>query len=277
MLKPNINLRKVFLLWLYLIFTLIQVIQCFGPKKLYTMNVEASLVSVSVINRKLMLVGSYYIGEVDNIQWKYTQPNRMKIEMLNNDIPDPRYVGALPSGVISSNSKFPFYWVSSWATNASDGHIAIIRRTQDYSEWKNVDVGSGWSYDRSIWVDMNRDGLKDCLTARYRDGVGQLIYFQQPGGQEDWNQFIINEGEADGNFKTIRHYKRNYIIVAANQFSSLSVFWTTHPKKSWEDAKRLRKNVVDNYGKYYDIQHIDLNNDGRKDILTTTLKYQFYF
>lgn len=44
-----------------------------------------------------MLVGSYYIGEVDNIQWKYTQPNRMKIEMLNNDIPDPRYVGALPS------------------------------------------------------------------------------------------------------------------------------------------------------------------------------------
>ena len=43
-------------------------------------------------------------------------------------------------------------------------------------------------------------------------------------------------------------------------------------KGRWGDAKKLRKSVVDNYGKYYDIQHVDLNNDGRKDILTTTLK-----
>ena len=45
-------------------------------------------------------------------------------------------------------------------------------------EYRNVDVGSGWSYDRAIWVDMNRDGLKDCLTARYRDGgiTLMLIY-----------------------------------------------------------------------------------------------------
>ena len=57
--------------------------------------------------------------------------------------------------------------------------------------------------------------------------VGQLLFFTQPNGQGVWNQKIINEGEADGNFKTIQHYKRNYIVVAANQFSSLSVFWTT--------------------------------------------------
>ena len=38
------------------------------------------------------------------------------------------------------------------------------------TEWKAVDVGTGWSYDRAIWVDMNRDNMKDCLTARYRAG-----------------------------------------------------------------------------------------------------------
>lgn len=247
------------------------VVKAFGPKKLYTMDVDTNLVSVNVINRALILTGSYYIGEIENIQWKFAQPTRMKIEMMNTDIADPRYVGMLPYGTLK-NTKEPFFWITSWTSNTSDGHVAILKKTKDYSEWKAVDVGTGWSYDRAIWVDMNRDNMKDCLTARYRAGVGQLIYFQQPKGQEEWQQFIVNEGEADGNFKTIQHYKRNYILVAANQFSSLTVFWTSDRKGRWGDAKKLRKSVVDNYGKYYDIQHVDLNNDGRKDILTTTLK-----
>jgi len=259
--------------YLFLLFSLnLGISRAFGPRKLFTLEVDANLVSVNVVEgTRLVLSGNYYVGVIENIQWKYTQPNRMKIDVVNTDIPDPRYVDKLPYGTLKT--KGLLYYIASWATNDTDGHIAIMRTNKDgYGEYRNVDIGSGWSYDRAIWVDMNRDGLKDCLTARYRDGVGQLLFFTQPNGQGVWNQKIINEGEADGNFKTIQHYKRNYIVVAANQFSSLSVFWTTDPKGKWTDEKKLRKTVVDNYGKYYDVQHVDLNNDKRKDILTTTIK-----
>jgi len=43
-------------------------------------------------------------------------------------------------------------------------------------------------------------------------------------------------------------------------------------RNNWKNSRQVRHRVVDNYGKYFDVQYIDLNRDGRADILTTTVQ-----
>ena len=35
--------------------------------------------------------------------------------------------------------------------------------------WRSIDIGHEWNYERAHFVDMNMDGRKDCLTARYKE------------------------------------------------------------------------------------------------------------
>ena len=56
--------------------------------------------------------------------------------------------------------------------------------------------------------------------------VGQMLWFQQPPGQQIWNQRIIHEGMADGNFRGFIYDKKTYILIAGNQFNVLGLYWT---------------------------------------------------
>lgn len=91
--------------------------------------------------------------------------------------------------------------------------------------WKDITVDDGWNYERSQWVDMNKDGYLDCLTARFRGGVGQMLWFEQPAGNGNWAQHIVHEGMADGNFVGFVKGKKTYILVAGLQFSALGLYW----------------------------------------------------
>lgn len=242
----------------------------FGPKKLYSMDVPTTAVSVKVIGKDLLIVGPWYIGSVTNVHWKFRQPSRMTPRIVNKDIPNPRAVGKVPSNAFSGNKALT-YWVSTWGANGTTGAIYVLRPTTTYSVWKDITIDAGWNYERSQWVDMNKDGRVDCLTARFRGGVGQLLWFQQPKGQDKWGQQIIHEGMADGNFIGFVKGRKTYILVAGLQFSSLGLYWTMHRGNLWSNNRLVRQRVVDNYGKYYDVQYIDLNRDGRPDVLTTTV------
>ncbi|XP_076802003.1 uncharacterized protein LOC143446302 isoform X2 [Clavelina lepadiformis] len=243
----------------------------FGPKKIYSLNLPTNVVSVKVIGRQIFFVGPWYIGVIDNVQWKFRQRGRMSARILNKDIANPRMVGKIPPGTFKG-SRDTMFWVTSWGTNDTAGAVYVMKETADYSDWADISIDAGWNYERTQWVDMNRDGLKDCLTARYRGGVGQMLWFKQPPGQTLWGQNIIHEGMADGNFLGFIYDKKSYILVAGNQFNTLGLYWTMNRKNNWSYSRQVRHRVIDNYGKYFDVQYIDLNKDGRADILTTTVQ-----
>ena len=56
--------------------------------------------------------------------------------------------------------------------------------------------------------------------------VGQMLWFKQPPGQQQWGQKIIHEGMADGNFMGFIFDKKSYILIAGNQFNTLGLYWT---------------------------------------------------
>ncbi|XP_078490194.1 uncharacterized protein LOC100176022 isoform X2 [Ciona intestinalis] len=257
------------------IFLLIKGTFCrFGPKKLYTLELPTNIVSVKVINNQLYFIGSYYIGVIDNAHWKFRAKRRMTPRVVNSDIPNPRAIGKIPARTFSGGNGRANYWIASWGTNTTDGAISVMQRTSVYSTVVGISLDSGWNYEHTQWVDMDFDGLKDCLTARYRGGVGQMLWFKQPPGQTLWGQKIIHEGLADGNFMGFLYDRKTYILVAGNQFNSLGLYWTLNRRNNWSISRQIRQRILDNYGRYYDVQYIDLNKDGRKDVLTTTVQIE---
>nr|XP_039257025.1 uncharacterized protein LOC120333741 [Styela clava] len=242
----------------------------FGPKRLYSMDIPTTPVSVKVVGKDLIIVGPWYIGGISHVHWKFRQPSRMKPRIINKDIANPRAVGRIPPKTFKDSSALT-YWAASWGANETSGAMYVMRPTTTYSIWKDIAIDAGWNYERAQWVDMNRDGRIDCLTARFRGGVGQLLWFQQPKGQDKWGQQIIHEGMADGNFIGFVKGGKTYVLVAGLQFSTLGLYWTMSRTNLWSTSRMVRHRVIDNYGKFYDVQYIDLNKDGRPDALTTTV------
>uniref|UniRef100_F6UWU1 Uncharacterized protein n=2 Tax=Ciona intestinalis TaxID=7719 RepID=F6UWU1_CIOIN len=94
----------------------------------------------------------------------------MTPRLVNSDIPNPRAIGKIPARTFSGGNGRVNYWVASWGTNTTDGAISVMQRTSVYSTVVGISLDSGWNYEHTQWVDMDFDGLKDCLTARYRGG-----------------------------------------------------------------------------------------------------------
>ena len=242
------------------------------PKKLYTMRVDTQIDGVKMVNGHLGLFGPYYIGIVDNVKLKYMSPKRMKPRELLNEIAAPTNLGRVPPGTVKS-SKDNQWWITSASINDTAGHIYLAHPDPRGTSFYSITSEEDATYETVKFSDMNKNKKMDIVSARTVGGAGELMWLAQPGGKKDgWVPKVVHQGMADANFALLDKKGKKYVIVAGRKFSTIGVIWTIEPKGTWLKKDKVRHRVADNYGAYNDIQMVDLNNDGRVDILTSVIK-----
>jgi len=130
-------------------------------------------------------------------------------------------------------------------------------------------------------LDVDGDGLEDVITARATKPIvgrsgGELMWYKQPDSNPlngGWKGEVITNGP-DVYFRLLDHdndASTAPAIIAAEFFSTqLTIYYTT--EKYWANAnsKSIKKQVIDTtIGPVFDIQIVDLNNDGNLDLLVT--------
>jgi len=210
--------------------------------------------------------------------------SQLTVQTLTQELEWPNEVDQVPEGIFSTRT-----WSVAGGfclVGKDDGNIALM----DVSDKKNpylqvitpVDPdGKIWFYHRVEWHDMNGDGHLDAVSARaYGDCAtateSQLIWLENPGYSyitESWNLHVISEGKADVSFRIqpmpLADGSTTDVIFTAGFWSfELGLTWSSN--NDWTDASSIQYMAVDNFGWYFDLEIVDINMDGRLDVLTTT-------
>merc|ERR1712176_85271 len=142
-------------------------------------------------------------------------------------------------------------------------------------------------------TDINGDGLTDVLCARNREAKNgydyfwnQLLWFETPAENakagywkphilygEEYNEDTLNQGPAL-NFDVADIDGDGNVEIVYTEFwgKTLAMFHTT----DFTDPEKLTRVVVsDDHGSPYGCNFVDVNNDGRLDILYTNHEIRF--
>lgn len=140
-------------------------------------------------------------------------------------------------------------------------------------------------YHHTEWVDVNGDGKLDIVGARCFNPTklfkktkakGELVWFEQPDDPTvgPWKTRVLANGP-DVSFTQVNlDGDKNVQFVATQFFTSkqLAIYSCSHPTWSMcENNTDVSVVVLDTGdGAYFNVQWVDLNGDGKKDILATT-------
>ncbi|MBM4197920.1 MAG: VCBS repeat-containing protein [Gammaproteobacteria bacterium] len=150
-----------------------------------------------------------------------------------------------------------------------------------------------WFYHQALWVDMDGDGRKDLVTARanlmpFRYNcpyVGELVWFRNPGAalkpEVPWNVNVLvglpeETGGPEVNMELADLDGDGVAeIIATHFFTSdhISIFGAP-AGMAWPDVAAgrgaLRRQVImTGQGRPFAVEAVDLDGDGRLDVLTS--------
>lgn len=201
---------------------------------------------------------------------------------LSDELQWPNEIDLVPEGVF--NSRVYSVACGFFLPGKDNGTIGLI----DVSDMnnpvlKNIAPFSSekkWFYHRVIWMDMDKDGDLDALTARAwgsgdKAQEAHLLWLENPGLDyitSNWVEHIIHEGTIEVSFNVhelpLNGVMTPVIIGSGFWSKELTVVWSS--TNDWTDVSSIQTMVVDTFGWYFDVQVVDLNNDGRLDLLTST-------
>ncbi|CAG5110374.1 Oidioi.mRNA.OKI2018_I69.chr2.g4784.t1.cds [Oikopleura dioica] len=253
---------------------LIAVATALAPKKLYTLKSDVQVDGVKVLNGHLTLFGPHYIGIIDNVKSKSMSVKRMVPRAMIDSIAYPTNIGRVPDATFpGARGK---WWITSAAFNGTSGHVFFVNPKPKGTNYKGISGDDDYTYENLRFVDMDLDGKLDVITARSLSNSigakGELLWLKQPGGNGHWPATSLHEGMADANFELLERRNKRYFIVAGRKYSTLGIVWTVNKGDKFLKKQEVRHRVVDNYGPYNDVQIVDINNDGRFDVLTSVIK-----
>ncbi|KAJ3315773.1 hypothetical protein HDU76_002102 [Blyttiomyces sp. JEL0837] len=169
-------------------------------------------------------------------------------------------------------------------TGHTNGGISYSTKTDATTPgaWKTLWSNSnGYFYHRAIVMDVDGDGLPDILSARATkpllgSGSGSMVYLtpnnrSNPTGA--WTEHVV--GPHMDTFFTVADLNGDGIpeIISAEYWgSALTVISVKDPKAGlFSNATNLIYNVLDTtgIGHAFDVEIVDLNGDGKKEILVT--------
>ncbi|TNF30700.1 MAG: hypothetical protein EP319_04270 [Deltaproteobacteria bacterium] len=130
----------------------------------------------------------------------------------------------------------------------------------------------GWWYHRTRFWDYDRDGVMDILTARAYKGMvwgkgAEFLVLLAPneGSRTRWEEKVLFEGP-DVFFELVDLDSDGEFEVISSQFlnEKISYHYKNHTNRKWEEK------IIDNtIGPGFDLSYVDLNADGKKEILLT--------
>eukprot|EP00043_Microstomoeca_roanoka_P015092 m.150411 g.150411 ORF g.150411 m.150411 type:complete len:418 (+) comp16175_c2_seq6:146-1399(+) len=142
---------------------------------------------------------------------------------------------------------------------------------------------NGYFYHMVIWRDMNGDGRQDILTARVNKptigkSTGELVWFEQPAenpiSNVPWKEHVITQGPEvifaivnQSDFSgSADEADSVYYIAAAQYFNPKVALYQLNQNNSFVQSFI----IDDKCGATEDIHVIDLDGDGRKELLVNT-------
>lgn len=130
-----------------------------------------------------------------------------------------------------------------------------------------------------MFMDVDADGSKEILSCRaqkstFGSGHGDLVWLKpkdvkQPLGE--WTEQVIGP-HCDTFFQVVDLNGDGKLDIVSAEFwgSSLTLITSTDPNNRFDDASKLVYNVIDSQiGRVFDIQVVDLNKDGKNELLVT--------
>lgn len=138
----------------------------------------------------------------------------------------------------------------------------------------------GWFYHKIVWHDVNGDGLLDVVAARAiapSTRQGELIWLEHPTTNalsnttdHPWAEHVVCPGpDVDFIFEDLNGDGR-FEVVATQFFSASQLAIYSCMKDRWSDcdAATVTMTIIDDKaGPFFSVQRVDLNGDGRLDLL----------
>lgn len=137
----------------------------------------------------------------------------------------------------------------------------------------------GWFYHRAGWKDVDADGALDLVCARARKPIigapgGELVWLKSPGAARGlepasapWPMAVLASGP-DVHFRIGDVDGNGTDDVLAAEFFTRRLELLSGAA-SWNDADFERVTIDASIGAAFDVEHVDLDGDGREDVLAT--------
>lgn len=210
----------------------------------------------------------------------------VKVEVVTENVTWPNQSGNVPSGIFGDDVEYSWVGGGFLVPGKKTGAVTIseIDSTSGGQSAPNGNaivispVLDDYFYHICLWHDMNGDGLMDCVAAHtdfplVGNPSGQLVFFAQPPSNPlqnvPWDMTVLAAGP-----DIFIHFTEWYgdggqpAIIAAQFFSDkLVMYWTD--EKTWT-SDGIQSVVIDSkLGAPFDVQVVDLNNDGVPDLLAS--------
>uniref|UniRef100_H2Z613 Uncharacterized protein n=1 Tax=Ciona savignyi TaxID=51511 RepID=H2Z613_CIOSA len=274
----------------------------YDAKKLYEMVLDIYPTTVTLLKdprlsnnvHKMFDLGfmshdpSSYIRTISDVTYKVNNPREMgnsaRVVTDDSTLKYPNNAGTLPPNTIKNQQRY-IWWVASGKSRPNlpgeiyNGGIYLIDMTAQ--RWVPVPIyqEQNVGFSNVAWVDMDMDGLKDCITIKGGSNNAELAWLKQPqsdSGMWIYNQIQTNISNVGGTYFKVANMNfasgrgRLMIVVAGKTTAQLTIFWVADDlHNDWSLTTLIRSHVISNAGPFESVEITDLNGDGRLDILTT--------
>lgn len=221
--------------------------------------------------------GGGAVSVLDDLGGRLGTLGEARPRLLSDDILWPNELKPLPPEAVGTPGLLaPSGFL---VPGKSDGTLTIL--PQDDAPVNVAPRRRGWFYHRAEWRDVNGDGRLDLVAARAQKPLlgspgGKLVWLEQPAeglSRVPWTEHPMASGP-DVHFRLVDlDGDGREEVIAAEFFSRrLAVYWQDSRGK-WQ-SQQIDKfsggRVVDSgVGSAFDLEAVDLNGDGRLEILVT--------
>ncbi|XP_072172998.1 uncharacterized protein [Diadema setosum] len=196
----------------------------------------------------------------------------------------PNEVEPVPEDVFGTDR---YWWVANGflVPGKTAGSIGLIEADSSshpapYHDLTTGSVTEHWWYHRVYFVDVDGDGRKDMLTARADTSsasttLAEMVYFSQPRMNpisSTWDVDTLFEGP-DALFRyeeiPMSPWVTRTAIFSTQYFAEkLVASWSDDDQPDFKNLNhRTIEAIADN--RYFDCEYVDINGDGRKDLLVS--------